>query len=1465
MKSVVARGLLNSIQEQAGYLPVYINFSAQTSSARTQEIIESKLEKKRKNVLGPPGNKKMVIFVDDLNMPKLDRYGSQPPIELLRQFQDFSGFYDRDKFFWKEIQDMTIAAACAPPGGGRNPVTPRFIRHFSMLCLPTPSEHSLKHIFKVGAEKAERLYEDLTDMEKIQAVLQDYLDDYNTTFSKDSKLVFFQDAIEHVSRIARMIRQDRGNALLVGVGGTGKQSLTRLAAHMCGYRCFQIELSRGYDYDSFHQDLRKLYKMAGVEGKDMVFLFTDTQIVVEEFLEDINNMLNSGEVPNLFEKDELEQVLAATRPKAKEAGINESNRDEVFQLFISRVREKLHIVLCMSPVGDAFRSRCRMFPSLVNCCTIDWFVQELPAYSRHMRPGIVVHQEEPRTHCTSGEPALICEKHRAPVPNTDSGVLWRMPIKLHGARQPDWPGAKQLLGDSYFLKRLMDYDKDNIKPQILQKLQKYVNNSDFIPEKVEKVSKACRSMCMWVRAMDLYSKVLREVGPKREKLAAAQAELDVTMATLRDKQEQLQEVENQIWILQEQFESSVAEKEGLVRTMALTEARLGRAGKLTAALGDEQVRWEESVTLLEQEIYNAVGNVFIAAACVAYYGAFTSHYRQLLIDQWMAQCQELAIPISSNFSLINILGDPYVIRQWNTEGLPRDTVSTENGILVTRGHRWPLMIDPQDQANRWIRSKETKHGLKVIKLTDAGFLRTLENATLLIGSCLSQRLFLQKTLGIHKWHRPRLIVCIKVTIINFTVTRSGLEDQLLSDAVRLERPDLEEQRNELIVRINTDRNQLKAIEDRILKLLFTSEGNILDNEELVQTLQESKVTSEAIKHRLEEAEATELMINAARERYRPVATRGSMVYFVIAGLSEIDPMYQFSLKYFKQLFNSTIETSEESGVLEERLQILLDQTLLASYANVSRGLWMLVGLLRAHWVKSISLGQGQGPIAEKMIREALENGNWVFLQNCHLAVSWMSAMEELIKTFTEPDTSIHENFRLFLSSMPSKVFPVTVLQNSVKVTNEPPKGLRANVRRAFTEISSSFFEEHILGRQWRKIVFGVCFFHAVVQERKKFGPLGWNIRYEFSDSDRECALLNLNLYCRDATVPWDALIYITGPNILTKRQETMTLINTILEVQPRSSARGGAKSNDEIIHEMAESILTKIPERLDMDEAVETLFVEDDNVSLNSLTTVLGQEVDRLNNLLRVLRTSLSTLQKAIAGLVVMSEEMEKIYSSFLNNQVPVHWANSAYPSLKPVASWVRDLALRTSFIQSWVTRGQPKSFWISGFFFPQGFLTGVLQNHARRYNLPIDELNFCFNMVPVYRDQAAVCEALRSLPHNTKLDMDEELPEPGDGVLVHGMFTDASRWDDANMVIEDALPRVMNPALPVVHFEPRQNYVPEPELYHAPLYKSSARAGTLSTTGHSTNFVVTVLLPSKRPSDYWVSKASALLCQLND
>ena len=180
-------------------------------------------------------------------------------------------------------------------------------------------------------------------------------------------------------------------------------------------------------------------------------------------------------------------------------------------------------------------------------------------------------------------------------------------------------------------------------------------------------------------------------------------------------------------------------------------------------------------------------------------------------------------------------------------------------------------------------------------------------------------------------------VCIKVTIINFTVTKAGLEGQLLADVVKLERPELEEQRTSLIVNISNDKKLLKDIEEKILKLLFNSQGNILDDEELINTLNQSKITSAAIKERVALAETTEREINTAREKYRPVAIRGSVLYFVIADLGEMDPMYQFSLKYFKNLFNQCIIESDNTDDLNKRISILCKNSTYNIFMNVSRG------------------------------------------------------------------------------------------------------------------------------------------------------------------------------------------------------------------------------------------------------------------------------------------------------------------------------------------------------------------------------------------------------------------------------------------------------------------------------------------------------------------------------------------------
>ncbi len=2234
---------------------VVMQYSAQTKARSLTDAMEFGFEKRgRKNILGPARGKRGVVFVDDVNMPKAERYGAQPPLELLRQIIDHDGFYDlsKKKPFFKQVREIMFIAAMAPPSGGRTKCSQRLTRHFHMLWLAPPSSASLQHIFssilsgflvstidhlgvdavsignsitkasvdlysscirnllptpakshytfnlrdlsKViqgicqvrkhyissvvdvlrlwlhecarvfrdrladdfdrmwfdkqcvqrvksyfdldvqrealssiifgdfggpaspvldasgnplpGFDPTERAYVELRDSNAIVQELDEQLSQYNQISPTQMQIVFFRDAVHHLARISRIIRQPRGNALLVGMGGSGRQSLTRLAAFLANYMVKMIEVKGGYGMNEWREDMKQLLVIAGADNQPIVFLFNDSQIVNEGFLEDINNLLNTGSIPNLYANDELDAIVLKVRPAAKKAGHGES-REAVLEYFQHKVRENLHIVLTLSPIGDAFRDRLRMFPSLINCCAIDWyspwprdalqlvadrflapapvsgsaaglvsaassvfdgvangssgasdemmqllanpavreqlcgvcvdihlsvndisqsfydehrrhnyvtptsFLQLLSLYTAFlsekrdqlatqiaryrngitklnatnqlvadlrqdlinlqpvlkksseeaaellqfletdqkeaMEARVVCQQEAAITDEQTRQVALITESCKAELdlaqPEMDRAiralsVLRKEHINIIKAyphppqlvklvmeavcvlfdKPTDWESAKRLLEPRFF-KSCEDYNVEAMiqqKPHILKKLKRYIDDPDFLPEKIESASEAAISLCKWARAVYGYAMAHKAIEPKRQALEKSRAALEEAQNKQNIKIMQLRVIEARVAGLQQRFAAKQAERNEIDANMSRTKLQLTRAEQLVAGLGDEGKRWELRLGELQGDMQNLLGNVVLGAGYVAYMGPFTADYRDRLVRAWTSSCVRHNVPVDLSFSLMRVLGDPLVERQWRLQSLPADSYSVENGIIATRGSakRWPLMVDPQGQANRWIKNMAKRENLQVIQTSMSNWKHVLENSirfgqpVLLEGvtesldpaiePVLSRQVFrkggqwlirlgdqdipysAQFRLYITtKLANPHYLpnVFVKVNVINFTVTPKGLEDQLLSTVCALENPDLEKQSDSLMIQLADDNTALSDIETRILRLLHDSTGNILDDEELIQTLSASRTTAAAIGTRMEQSERTVAVIDGMREEYRPVAQHGSLLFFAVAELANVESMYQYSLLYFTQLYAQVIRTAPPAETVPVRVRTLVSELTSYLYTSVVRGLFVKdrlffallitihlakksgaisqeqlsffvrggagfsaakkssssssssrtdnnaassaagvgesspvafiddrtwLALLQAgssassssssssidedhhryddgadyasssdadrsserrerrglgflaqiaaeiqrggapsrawqEWVSSLttglstendaeiqaanvaesrsasnargtafasatgilaslpngwsarltpfqalivvrvlradrllvavrdivsailgpkyvaatpfdvqalyaqsssaiptvfilspgadplpyitalasqcgidgsrlkvlSLGKGQGEIAQELIEIGRREGHWVVLQNCHLAASWMPALEQTL----EKASHTNDGFRLWLTSMPTKSFSVTVLQNSLKVTTEAPRGVNNNISQTFADVSSAIFnpgfETIDQTRAYRRLLFGLAAFHAVVLERRKFGSLGFNIPYEWMQSDLLVSQRQLSSWL-DAfsSVPWEMLQQIFGdinyggrvtddkdlrcvhsilkqfitPRILDgghplvpsgalfsppdetldsvdalrqfcsalpddspelfglhdnadislQLNETNRLFRKLMAVQGGGSADdegegGDAKAassgissianaaTDAQVQEIAAAVEARLPPNLDKSEAHPSTFAGVSSVSVpnnaigrdkgplgdalmalgNPLGVFLNQEVDRMNKLLNVLRVSLTALQRSVRGLEVMSAPLEAMYKALLFGTVPPEWAKNAYPSLKPLASWVDDLLLRIASYRTWMVEGLPSTFWISGFFFPQGFMTAVLQTYARANKLPIDTLRYqtCvlpFRTVEDFEQAYAVAPTLG--PGG----------DPRRGAVLRGLFLQGGRWNStgdgmstsssgrggasnsgsqSHGCLAEALPRQLFAEMPLVWLKPYQpnnstdgTSAPSSSsatVYECPVYKTVARAGELSTTGHSTNFVMSLQLDvgANATPDHWIRRGTAVVLQL--
>ncbi|EAS04067.1 axonemal dynein heavy chain (macronuclear) [Tetrahymena thermophila SB210] len=2038
--------IINELQQHyfnSEYTNLCTSFSGQTQANQVQRLIESKVcTRRRKGVYGPEeGKRHIVIFIDDLNMPAKEKYGAQPPIELLRQWMDEGGWYDLETKEWKQLQDIIFIAAMLPPVGGRNSVTMRYLRHYNLLyvqpfdedsllrifnniiewyfntqkgnlsksitsmgevvvkstievynairtskeLLPTPAKshyiYNLRDISKVfqGISKASyksfqadqdfiklwahecmRVFQDrlinnqdqavfegilkqiisknfkrdwdqlievqpllwasfvptlypegdtskrqltdvyceLTNREDVKKICYAMLEEYNNLYSGNRmNLVLFMTAIQHIIKIVRVITTPFGHCLLIGVGGSGRKSLATLASFIA-YTNEPIQV----DQKNWIEDLQRVMKSAGVDKKDTIFLFSDTQIAKESMVEDICNILNNGEVPNLFPNEERAKIIEEVGQDCPGGTPNEK-----YKYFVKVCRQNLHLVLAFSPVGEAFRRRLRTFPSLVNCTTIDWFlpwpedalrstasnhfvnimklkdqeqvkglveiavdmqvritnlseryIQELRRYyyvtptsylellnsfeklvqdrtkkifdiiSRYetgvskilsteqqvqvmqkeleeLQPQLVIKTEQnqkmlihlqkkqkeadaKREVCENEEKDCNVQRDKANALKEDCQqeldkvlpILGKAAQALDNITKDDmttlksftkppeaaaivmegmcyafdedqnvklvpvapgsmekkkdfWDYAKKKLLTDKLINRVKDFKEDKIKSipkEKVEKLKVFVQNPLFEKDKVFNASKAAGNLSLWIRAVIQTYDALLVVEPKRRMLEDAENQLKQAESILNEKKKNLQEVIDLLQSLQNDYERAQKEKEELEQKVNKCKVQLERADALISGLGGEKNSWKQKAELNRLESTSVIGDCMISAGIIAYLGAFPISYREEVIQAWKNLLIEYKILFSQDFNIQNILCNPITIGQWtNRYKLPNDSFSIDNAIILKNASRWPLMIDPQTQANTWIRNLE--EGLIILRPTQNmnDILLKLENSITLGQKILLENLgeqidsvfepVLQKklvkqgssyrikfgdkfidyndqfrfymTTKLPRPHYPPE-VCVKVTLLNFQVTAEGLEDQMLNIIVKQEEPQKDQQREKNVVEFFANKEKQVQTENKILQMLFESKGNLLDDENLIYQLQQSKNDNKEIQEKLKKQEQDRLVFNQIRDFYREVAKRVANLYFVILDLALIEPTYQWSLEFYITLFLKAITQAIPGR--ENRCKNIIDSFQFLLYESICRSLlekdklifsfllcvkimevenmitkeqtrFMMVGgtwtespkqipenakswLSNKTWCticelsqsieqykgfdeefaqhvdkwyelyqsenpheqhfpgkiiqnlnefqklvlvrilfpdkfqfgvqkliinemgekfiqpppfnleqtyvdadcytplifilssgadprleiitlseklgfkatfNQISLGQGQGEFAEKAISEAIEKGYWVLLQNCHLAPSFMPELERILENV--PPT-IHPDFRIWLTSMPSDVFPPTILMKGIKMTFEPPRGLKNNLLRSFQQQDIKKFEECEKPQQWKKLFFGLAFFHALILERRKYGPLGWNIPYEFTAADFTISYSQLKMFLNEQEeIPWDALNYmvaeanyggrVTDPKdrrlikILLKNFytedilqddykfsesgiyyapadgdlnsykeyiqelprnettevyglhqnaqissaiiETNQICNTVLGLLPRSLG-GGGKSADQLIKEKIHALQDKLPKLFDVEDAAQKHPVKYEQ----SMNTVLQQELIRFNKLLSTVRTSLANLDKAIDGFLVMSADLEEVYNCVFDNKVPDIWHKVSYPSLKPLGSWINDFVDRLKEMQRWIDKGSPASFWVSGFFFTQSFLTGTLQNYARKKKIPIDTLTFDFVVIP---------------ENSTDFDLTKQ---PEDGCYIYGLFFDGAAWDHKQNYLNESQPKVLYSKVPYIWLVPtdeKRDYDNDSTVYEMPVYKTSRRAGTLSTTGHSTNFVLSMYIPIApyhRP-EHWVKRGVAALTQLND
>jgi len=555
-----------------------------------------------------------------------------------------------------------------------------------------------------------------------------------------------------------------------------------------------------------------------------------------------------------------------------------------------------------------------------------------------------------------------------PVHDVLSAVLFLM-----GTRETTWASMKKFLGQRGVIQSIMNFDAHYITKDLRDHVKKIISKkkNSFEPKIIANASRATAPLAAWVLANVKYSEVLLKIDPLEREMNGLLAELEVSQNRVDECTHQLQELDDSTKVLNVEMREKTNEAATLRVELEKAEQTLESAQNLLLQLSGEKDRWEIQVQEIKNNVLSLPFKSLLSASYIIYTGKDDEKERTKKLTEWKQMLGD------DSFNFTQFMTTESQLLKWKTEKLPADDLSMENAIMLRNTVKTPIIFDPATQATEWLKNtlKNEENAIEFLPQNDPKYNTKIEisirfGKTVVIEEVdgVDRMLFpvLRKDL-IHQGPRWvvqcgdktvdyndsfRLFFATRdsflnippnaeplVVVVNFTVTKSGLESQLLSITINNEEPELERKKTEILQQEEEYKLKLSEYQKSLLDELANSTGNILENKQLVDSLNNTKASAGEIETALVESHKFQESLDTQRNIYKPFAVVGADLFMVIEDLIKINNMYQFSLASFIGMFKKALASKPSAANTNEKLKLLSDTLVKLVFFEIGKSLF----------------------------------------------------------------------------------------------------------------------------------------------------------------------------------------------------------------------------------------------------------------------------------------------------------------------------------------------------------------------------------------------------------------------------------------------------------------------------------------------------------------------------------------------